>query len=340
MDEFKHLSGNRRIAELVYRLVTEAQSPSRQAVAVGIGVFIGCIPLFGIHLPLVLLVATILNLSRLRMYAASWISNPFVAPFLVWSEFQVGSFLLTGKLMDHSLESVRVTGVWALGQALAVGAVVVGLALGLAVGLVVWRWIPRGEEETRRRRVIEETAHRYLDLGVGPWFRTRRLFYRNRALVEMVTSGRLDPKNGLTDLGCGRGEFLALLLCGTPHDFPRSCTGVAADSSSAAVARKILPSTVDIEVVDSDGWCLDSTDTIVVWSAKNRATPPVSDRLVKLVRASINQPGSVLIVWSDRDGMADAESVARLLESEGFEVKETSVSSRWFRRRNLILASA
>ena len=80
--------GNRRIAELVFRLFTEAQSPSKQAIAVGVGVFIGCIPIFGIHLVLVLFVATVLRLSRMRMYASTWISNPLFAPFWFGPSFK------------------------------------------------------------------------------------------------------------------------------------------------------------------------------------------------------------------------------------------------------------
>jgi len=48
---------NRRLRELLYRLRTEADTPGRQAGAVGLGVFIGCSPFYGFHLALSVILA-------------------------------------------------------------------------------------------------------------------------------------------------------------------------------------------------------------------------------------------------------------------------------------------
>lgn len=330
--------GHRRVAELVFRLFTEAQSPLKQATAVGIGVFIGCIPIFGIHLLLVLLVATLFRLSRLRMYAATWISNPVFAPFLVWSELQLGNLILTGEGIDHSLEGVSKIGVVALGQALAIGSLLVGAGLGFLAAGVVWKLIPRGPEGTRRRRLIEETAHRYLGLGVVPWFQVRRLLYRSRKIVELVASGKLNPRRKLVDLECGRGEFIALLMGGSPHGLPDSCIGVTSTPSWARQARKILPSSVEIEVGHPGIRDLKSADTVVIWRTKDRHGPDINERLIKTVRASINPSGVLLICWSKNNGPLEPDRVVQWLESGGFVLEEPSLQKGWVQRENLILA--
>ncbi|RLE28642.1 MAG: DUF2062 domain-containing protein, partial [Acidobacteria bacterium] len=71
------------MAEFAYRLATEGQAPGAQAAAIGLGILIGCSPLFGFHLALALVVARILGLSRVKMMAASMISFPAFAPFLI-----------------------------------------------------------------------------------------------------------------------------------------------------------------------------------------------------------------------------------------------------------------
>ncbi len=291
-------------------------------------------------MPLALLVATVLRLSRLRMVAATWISNPLFAPLLVWSELQLGNLILTGEVMDHSLESVRENGVAALGQALAVGSLAIGVGLGFLAAFVVWKCIPRGPEETRRRAAIEKAAHRYLGLGLGRWFQIRNSLYGNRAIVDLVTSGRLVPGNRLVDLGCGRGELLALLVDGSPNGQLGSYVGVTSNQSRAEQARQVLSSPFIIEVGDPEMPDLESVDTVVVWRTKNRDAPSVNQRLIKMVRTSISRHGAFLLCWSDNDGSPEADRVVRWLESEKFVVEELSIQRGWIRRKNLILARA
>ena len=191
-----------------------------------------------------------------------------VRSLLVWSELQIGNLILTGEVMDHSLESEHENGVAALGQALAVGSLAIGVGLGFLAAFVVWKCIPRGPEETRRRVAIEKAAHRYLDLGLGRWFEIRYSLYGNRAIVDLVTSGRLDPGNRLVDLGCGRGELLALLVDGSPHGPSGSYVGVTSNQSRAKQARQVLSSPVIIEAGDPEMPDLESVDTVVVWRTK------------------------------------------------------------------------
>ena len=104
----------------------------REAAAIGLGVFIGCSPLYGFHLLLCLAVGWCLGLNRLKMYLAANISNPFVAPFLILTELQTGAWLRRDELHALTLDTVRNVDPWIFGADLIVGSLVVGGVLGLA----------------------------------------------------------------------------------------------------------------------------------------------------------------------------------------------------------------
>ena len=74
----------------------EYSSANRDAVAIGVGAFIGCLPIYGLHLLLTIVVGRLLRLNRLKMYLAANISNPLIAPFLIFAEIQTGAWLRRG----------------------------------------------------------------------------------------------------------------------------------------------------------------------------------------------------------------------------------------------------
>ena len=72
-----------QMRRLMRDLRTEASGPGREAVAVGLGVFIGCLPFYGFHLLMCLAAGWLLRLNRLKLYVAANISNPLMAPLLI-----------------------------------------------------------------------------------------------------------------------------------------------------------------------------------------------------------------------------------------------------------------
>src|SRR5262249_40277821 len=80
-------------------------SPARGAAAVALGFFVGCQPIFGCHLPVIVVVCLWLRLDALVAYVAANISNPLVAPALLTAEVQVGAFVRTGERLrfEHTL---------------------------------------------------------------------------------------------------------------------------------------------------------------------------------------------------------------------------------------------
>ena len=113
-------------------------SPTRAALAVAIGLFIGCQPLYGLHFVLVLAVCVPLRLDSVLSYLAANISNPLVAPFLIFSEVEAGAYLKTGRFVAFDVEQARATGAAGFARQLFVGSVVVGALLALLGFGLAW----------------------------------------------------------------------------------------------------------------------------------------------------------------------------------------------------------
>ena len=56
-----------QMRRLVRELRTEASGPAREAAAIGTGVFIGSLPVFGFHLMICLVVGRLFRLNRLKL---------------------------------------------------------------------------------------------------------------------------------------------------------------------------------------------------------------------------------------------------------------------------------
>src|SRR5258707_1855802 len=75
-----------RVRRAFYNLRTEGTGAAREAAAIGVGVFIGCTPFFGFHLLICWAVGSVFRLNRLQVYLAANISNPLLAPFLIFAD--------------------------------------------------------------------------------------------------------------------------------------------------------------------------------------------------------------------------------------------------------------
>jgi uncharacterized protein (DUF2062 family) len=114
--------------------------------AVGIGVFIGCLPLIGLHILICVLLARWMRLNQAVTVLAAHISNPLTLPFLLLAELAVGEWIIHGRVASLDAGGVELLSLftrgWEVVAALVVGSLVLGAALGLSLGigsLVVWR---------------------------------------------------------------------------------------------------------------------------------------------------------------------------------------------------------
>jgi len=126
---------------LLRRLATEHASPMELATAIGLGVFLGALPIIPFGIALILYVHHRLHLNKLAGVAAS---NVCVAPFVPFLCIQVGYFMRQGRWWtDYSRHSLlneiplRLLE-WALGS-LVVGPLL-GLALAVPSYFIVKAW--------------------------------------------------------------------------------------------------------------------------------------------------------------------------------------------------------
>jgi uncharacterized protein (DUF2062 family) len=124
-------------------------TPESIGLAVGLGVLIGCLPIYGLHIFACVAVARWLKLNQPLMYAAANISNPVFAPFLISGQIAIGEWLRHGG--PPPSRTIEEGTFWSmLSQApdlfvsCLVGSVITGVVLGILLGagalLAARRW--------------------------------------------------------------------------------------------------------------------------------------------------------------------------------------------------------
>lgn len=122
-----------RAREFVVLLLKERLDPARAAAAVFLGIFIGITPLYGLHAIAALGAAFLFRLNKPLTVAGTFISNPILQPFIVFSSVELGCLLRLGSFQRLSLSDLAVASthlsreqffIWLTGS----------LALGLLLG--------------------------------------------------------------------------------------------------------------------------------------------------------------------------------------------------------------
>lgn len=145
------------------KLLREHQHPPEVGLAVGIGLFIGCLPLYGLHLPICIGLAALFKLNKVTLYAAANISNPLLAPVLVVLGLGLGQLVRTGTWalppMDEGRAFLDQVALWSgqvpdLFLSCLLGSALLGVLVGVPGGLLAW-WTAR---RLAARKVREETG--------------------------------------------------------------------------------------------------------------------------------------------------------------------------------------
>ena len=300
-------------------------SPRRLAVAVGIGLFIGSLPIFGCHTPLVLGLCIWFQLDGAIAWVASNVSNPFLAPALLTLEVEVGAYLRTGNLArPEGAVSVRDIGRFA--RDLFAGAPLVALAVALAGACVTYgvvhvhrRLFPRRAPPPPYRlpdnappwvRAVERVARRYaLPDAPTPRERSRFQYVRTKLLGDPVARMIADLEGdapgalgSLLDVGTGRGQLPVLLL-----ELGRATEAAGFDwdgrkieeARSAAASAPALPAT--FEKADVRGAEIASADTALLIDVLHYVDLPAQDRLLDEVASRVRAGGRVVVREADTE---------------------------------------
>jgi uncharacterized protein (DUF2062 family) len=295
-----------RWARFFHRLRTEGDTPAQQACAVALGIFIGCTPLYGLHLTLALLLGTLFGLNRVKVYFAAHISNPFVAPLLYATEIQTGAWLRRG--VWYSPGNWAATRLWDVAGDILVGCVVVGGVLAVAMGTLTYAVVNRRGLPQWVALLVERAAARYIDEGVTAWEFAHGKLRGDPVYVEVMRSGTLPESGTIVDLGCGQGLMLSLIVSARdmyrrnewPHDWPlppmsAKLVGIELRPKIAAMAARALAGDAVIVERDVTVAQLPGCDAVLVFDVLHLIPPGDQERLLRTVAAGL-VPGGLLLL--------------------------------------------
>ena len=116
-------------------LLSENTSPRELALAGALGVFLGTLPLIGVHTLAILIAAGFLRLNRIAAVTASQLTIP---PFVPALAIEVGHFMRFGKfLTEVSLQTLANEGLQRLWEWF-LGSLLLGPVLGLLAGVITY----------------------------------------------------------------------------------------------------------------------------------------------------------------------------------------------------------
>jgi glycosyltransferase involved in cell wall biosynthesis len=146
---FLYFKRNKFTTILREQLAAHNESPLKVSSALGFGVFMGIVPIWGFQMITAAFLAHLMKLNKILVLAASNISIPPVIPFIIYFSYKTGGLVLQMedelsrktllKLKDQILEGEFYRTFQELGYSIyqyIVGAFVFGLAMGLATALI------------------------------------------------------------------------------------------------------------------------------------------------------------------------------------------------------------
>ncbi len=291
-----------------YRLRLEGPGAVREAAALGVGVFIGCLPFYGFHLVLVWAVGWLLRLNRLKMYLAANISNPLVAPWLIVVEIQSGAWLRRGSFHSLNAHAIMTTPVSVFGLDLLAGALAVGGVLGAALTAATYAAL-RGSDRTGAfAELVRRASDRYLDTSILAWEFARSKLHHDPVYRAALRPDVIGTGGTLVDIGCGQGLMLALLAEArsgdatplpdadreAPPRFDR-IVGIETRRRIAALARRALGNDAEIVEADARTVRLDRVRAVLLFDVLHMMGPEDQESLLSAAVAAL-EPGGVILV--------------------------------------------
>lgn len=260
--------------------------------SIGVGLFVGAIPIYGFQLLLVLVICIPLRLDAAVAYVAAHISNPLTLPFLLALELEIGARLLTGQHAVLDWKAAKEVGVGGYAAQLACGSLVLGAALfaaGAAASLVVARSRSNARVDAYAL-AIRRTVARYRDAP-----RSVRMYVRAkldndpslRALLKLEGSFER-----VTDAGCGFGYMgLSLLELGRLQ----SLYGFDPEQRSIDEATRAARGDANFGVAGFADAPWPSADTVLMFDSLHYTTIDVQNEALRRAATSL-APGGRLIL--------------------------------------------
>lgn len=310
----KRRRGGRALSELHYQLRTEGNSPTQQGVSIFLGVLIGSLPIWGVHLPVCIFAAWLFGASRVKTYLAAHINNPLTAPILLVLQVGVGHWLRFGEWLALDWGKMKSVGWFDLGWDLAIGSVAVGFALAIPLGIFAFVIGVRWKTAPTFRMILREAAtYPYVDTGIFNWEFARGKIKWDPVFFGFLRAGLLPTEGRLTDLGCGRGLLLSLARAAIVHrdDWPADwgpapkrldLHGVDIDEDHVDAAAEALGDAAFLEHDDLLDYTPPESDCIVLFDVLHYVDRAAQERLLQHCAEVLRPGGSVVIREADAAG--------------------------------------
>ena len=172
-----------RLRAAVLGLAREHASSPRLSAAFGLGVLVGTSPFYGLHVFIGAALGKLLRLNQLAIFLGEQVSLPFIAPFLVFINVQIGYVALHGEWLTLSRTDLtaevagRFVRAWLLGWGI-LGTLMAFAGAGLAYSVLstIRQRRPPAPGERRWTGRSRGTA-----LGYSIFYHTMRLLGRRGA---------------------------------------------------------------------------------------------------------------------------------------------------------------
>jgi uncharacterized protein (DUF2062 family)/trans-aconitate methyltransferase len=233
-------------------LLKERLDPCRAAAAVFLGIFIGIVPIYGLQTLAAVGVALLFKLNKPLTVAGTFINNPLLQPFIIFSSVELGCLLRLGSFQPLTLSDLAGARthigkeqlfIWVIGS-VALGILVGGIGAVITAVVVHFHLKASANSALRERvRFVNEMfAHSAL---------TARKFVRWKLrldrIFELLAAENLGSGT-VVDLGCGYGTALCFAAFGENRG---RLVGCDLDAHRVAVARQALRTlNADVTVAD------------------------------------------------------------------------------------------
>jgi SAM-dependent methyltransferase len=279
---------------------------------VALGVFIGCLPLYGLHLAICWIVGFLLGLNRLKMYFAANVSNPFVAPWLVFAEVQVGAWVRRGAFHPVTREYIASTGLKVFGLDALVGSVLVGAGLAFLAAWGTYSLVRGPEEDRPFADLVTRASDRYVGTSITAWEFARGKLRMDPIYRSTLSPGVLPSGGTLLDVGCGQGLALALLAEAgiavdqgawpahwpAPPRFDR-LVGIELRRKVAKMARAALEADAEIVEADVRTLPLAPARAVLLFDVLQLLPPADQEALVANLGARLEPEGAIIVREAD-----------------------------------------
>jgi len=333
-----------RLRRLYMTLRTEHRTPGKVGFGVGVGVFVGCSPFWGIHFPIAVLLATIFRLNRGIVYAAAYLNNVITALPILFTEVQVGHRILQGVWLPVTLADVETLGGLGFFTSLLVGSIVLGAALGAVFGVGAWLLARAGGHHETYREIVDAIVVRYVDVSIRDAEVSRALLLRDPMYPFLIDEGVLGSGERVLDLGCGRGLIGVLVGLFTRASEPRWYLGVDQCDRYVRAARQALDDVPGcaVQTVDLRDFDPPPADVVVINDVLRFLPFAAQDALLRRLARAL-PPGARVFVREKDAGGGWRFAWSALLDAAKFVVPGHPPHGRHYRRagdlRNALLAA-